>query len=110
MPLIERVFLEVVGMGKSLKLGVADDLDLLGPRMPLAELLVGERPCGEAVLRGEELSALLAGNEQGKQHGEKAFPCPLHAGPDEGDGIRDKAQKGLFAVLEPPLFGLESLH
>ena len=78
--------------------------------MPLAELLVGERPCGEGVLRGEELPALLPGNEQGEQHGEKAFPRPLHAGPDEGDGVRDKAEEGLFPVFEPALFGLQPLH
>ena len=65
---------------------------------------------GQGVLRGYELPALLPGNEQGEQHGEKAFPCPLHAGTDKGDGVRDKAQEGLFPVVEPALFGLEALH
>ena len=52
----------------------------------------------------------LPGNEQGEQHGEKAFARPLHAGPDQGDGVRDKAEEGAFPVVEPALFGLEPLH
>ena len=110
MPLIERLFLDVVGAGERFKLGVADDFDLLRRaycRLP--NCLSESARVARALLRGDQFPALLPGNEQGEQHGQQAFPSPLHAGPDKGDGIRDKAEEGLFPVLKPALFRLEPL-